>query len=129
MSEKMMDKGTVMQTGACKFCGQSQIFETIGEATEEQLTEWATEKCSCGEAKEMMEAKQAEEKAYENIKKLFGEYDAGAILKQAVHSVAICAVESVTVNVGNGVKGVLTLGNNGKVKIKKSTTTVSELEA
>ncbi len=122
------EKKAGVKTGACKFCGQTHMFETDETATEEQLTEWATEECSCEVAKREREVKKSEERVKSNIKRLFGEYDAGVILAAAVHSVAICAVDSVTVNVGDGVKGILSLGNNGKVKIKKSTTMVDELE-
>lgn len=126
--EKETENGTVMQYGSCKFCGQTHPFETIGMATEEQLDEWATEKCSCSEAKEQREMKESEDRAVKNIERLFGQYDAGAILKAAVHSVAICAVDSVTVNVGNGVKGELKLSNS-KVVVKKTVTETDTLEA
>lgn len=122
------NKGTEMQTGCCKFCGQTYMFETSGMVTDEQLTEWATEKCECSAATEERERKESEEKATKNIERLFGQYDAGTILKAAVHSVAIGAVDSVTVNVGNGVKGTLVLGKSGKVKIQKKTTNIDNLE-
>ena len=97
-------------------------------ATEEQLDEWATEKCSCSEAKEQREMKESEDRAVKNIERLFGQYDAGAILKATVHSVAICAVDSVTVNVENGVKGELKLSNS-KLVVKKTVTETDTLEA
>ena len=69
-----------------------------------------------------------EDRAVKNIERLFGQYDAGAILKATVHSVAICAVDSVTVNVENGVKGELKLSNSTLV-VKKTVTETDTLEA
>ena len=128
MSKQETERGTVIEYGYCKFCGQTHSFETIGMSPESQLDEWATDKCSCSEAKEAREAKEAENKAIKNIERLFGQYDAGAILKAAVHSVAIAAVDSVTVNCGNGVKGELKLSGS-KVVVKKTVTETDTLEA
>lgn len=126
--EKETERGTVMQYGSCKFCGQTHPFETIGNATEEQLDEWATEKCNCPDAKEQRKLKESERKAEMNIEKLFGNRDAGEILMSAVHSVAIGAVDSVTVNVGNGVKGEIKI-KNSNVVVKKTVTNTATLEA
>lgn len=124
---KKQIEGSEIQIGSCKFCGQTYQLETSGICSPEQLDEWATEKCDCGEAKETREMKAAEDKAEKNIEKLFGQYDTGAILKAAVHSVAICAVDSVVVNIGNGVKATLKL-NKGKVQVQKTITETSTLE-
>lgn len=124
---KKQAESSVIQIGTCKFCGQTYQLETSGMCSEEQLNEWATEKCDCGEAKEEREVKAAEDKAAKNIEKLFGIYDTGAILKAAIHAVSICAIDSVVVNVGNGVKATLKL-NKGKVQVKKTITEESTLE-
>ena len=60
-----------------------------------------------------------------NINDLFvGEHDAAAVLRAAVHPIAICAIDSVTVNIGNSVKATMRLTSKGKIQIKK--TKVSE---
>ncbi len=54
MSETMVKKqleSSEIQTGACHYCGQVYQFETDGRATEEQLDEWAEEKCKCRDAR------------------------------------------------------------------------------
>lgn len=112
-----------IQYGSCQYCGQVHQFETGGMCSQEQLDEWASEKCDCGEAKEARKMKEQEVKAEINIGKLFGEYDAAPILRAAVHPVAICAIDSVTVNIGNGVKGTIKLTGKGKIQVKKTTTT------
>ncbi|MCM1057909.1 MAG: hypothetical protein NC517_09915 [Firmicutes bacterium] len=125
-TKKQADSSTI-QIGACKFCGQTYQLETSGMCTQDQLDEWATEKCDCYEASETRNMKAAEDKAIKNVEKLFGKYDAGAILKAAVHSVAIAAVDSVVVNVGNGIKATLKL-NKGKVQVQKTVTETDTLE-
>lgn len=118
---------SVTKTGICEYCGQSQMVECEENTTEKRVNELASEKCGCSEAKEARELRMSEEKARQNVEKLFGKYDAADVLKAAVHPVAICAIDSVTVNVGNGVKGTVLL-SNGKVKVKKVVTTTNELE-
>lgn len=124
---KKQTDNSEIQIGACRFCGQTYQLETSGMCSQDQLDEWATEKCDCYEAKEVREMKKSEDKAVKNIEKLFGQYDTGTILKAAVHAVAICAVDSVVVNVGNGVKATLKL-NKGKVQVQKTVTTNDTLE-
>lgn len=128
MEEKReIPEGILVQYGTCKFCGQTVHLQMITEQPEEVLDELASEKCDCVEAKEERERKKAEEKALENVKKLFGEYDAGAVLMAAVHPVAIAAINSVTVDVDDGVKGKVFQDKNGKVKVRKVITTTDEL--
>lgn len=125
--KKEMPEGVVVQYGNCRFCGQTVAINGIREEDEEILDKWATDKCDCSEAKEERERKKAEEKAVQNVKKLFGEYDAGAVLMAAVHPVAIAAINSVTVDVDDGVKGKVFQDKNGKVKVRKVITTTDEL--
>lgn len=115
-------------TGFCKYCGQAMMVECEENATEEQINEKASEKCICAEAEEVRETIMSEERARKNVVELFGQHDASEVLIAAVHPVAIRAIDSVTINIPNGVKGTVTLGNNGKVKVKKVTTLTDELE-
>ena len=125
--KKEMPEGVVVQYGNCRFCGQTVAINGIREEDEETLDKWATDKCGCSEAKEERERKKAEEKALENVKKIFGEYDAGAVLMAAVHPVAIEAINSVTVDAGCGVKGKVFKNKKGKVKVQKEIKTIDEL--
>lgn len=115
-------------TGICQYCGQAIMVECEDDATEEQINKHASEKCICAEAEEVREAIMSEERARKNVEKLFGKYEASEVLMAAVHPVAICAIDSVTVNIPNGVKGTVLRGSNGKVKVKKVTTLTDELE-
>lgn len=120
---KKQVESSEIQIGCCKFCGQSYQLETSGVCSQERLDEWATEKCDCGEAKEEKKRKEREIKAKMNIATLFGgEGGAVKILMAAVHPVTECAVDSVTVNISNGVKGTIKLTSKGKIQIKRTTT-------
>lgn len=120
---KKQVESSEIQIGSCKFCGQSYQIETSGVCSQERLDEWATEKCDCGDAKEEKKRKEQEIKAELNIEILFGgEGGAVKILRAAVHPVAECTVDSVTVNIGNGVKGTIKLTSKGKIQIKKTKT-------
>ena len=125
---KKQVESSEIQIGFCKFCGQSYQLETSGVCGQERLDEWASEKCDCSEAKEAKEMKTQEVKAAGNIEKLFGKYDAAQVLLAAVHPVAICAIDSVTVNIGNGVKGTIKLTGKGKIQVKKTTTMEDMME-
>lgn len=58
---------------------------------------------------------------------MFGEY-AAPVLMAAVHPVAMCAIDSVTVNIGNGVRGTIKMTSKGKIQVKKTTTLEDTLE-
>ena len=125
---KKQVEGSEIQYGTCGYCGQVYQFETSGACGQELLDKWASEKCDCSEAKEEKKKKEQEARAEGNIIKLFGECDVTPILMAAVHPVAICAVDSVTVNIGNGVKATIKLTNKGKIQIKKISTTEDTTE-
>ena len=118
MSEKV-------QYGACKYCGQIKPFEVDEDVTNEKMDEMATEECNCDEAKQAKKLKESEKRAERNIDKLFGQNDAGEILKAAVHSVATYGIESITVKVGS-VKGELWL-KNSEVMVKRTVTSTNTL--
>lgn len=124
---KKQVESSEIQLGFCKFCGQSYQFETSGVCSQERLDEWASEKCDCGEAREVREMKKQEEKAVENIEKLFGKYDAAQILMAAVHPIAIRAVDSITVNIGKSVKGQIKL-KNSKIQVQKTVKKTDTME-
>lgn len=40
-----------IKTGVCRFCGQTMTVETVGDITQSQADEMATNQCTCKEAK------------------------------------------------------------------------------
>lgn len=125
---KKQVESSKIQIGFGRFCGQSYQLETSGVCDQESLDEWASEKCDCDGAKEVQRMKEQEVKAEINIKNLFGEWDAAPVLRAAVHPVAVGAIDSVTVNIGNGVKATIKLTAKGKIQIKKIKTTEDTAE-
>lgn len=119
---KKQVESSEIQYGSCKYCGQVHQFETSGMCSQDQLDEWASEKCDCSEAKEKKKMKEQELKAQVSIEEMFGGYDTEPILRAAVHQVATCAIDSVTVNIGNGVKATIKLTGKGKIQVKRTTT-------
>lgn len=126
--ERERVQGTETQYGCCKFCGQSYAFQTVGEASEERLTEWATEKCDCTEAKEERKLRMDERKAYQNIQKLFKDSKTAQILMQAVWPILTCEIDSIAIDIGGGVKASMGLNKNGRIKVQKRTTLTDTAE-
>ncbi len=76
MSETMIKKhfeNSEIQTGACHYCGQVYQFETDGMVTEEQLDEWAEEKCDCIDARINKKRRGKANNAKVEIENLLGE--------------------------------------------------------
>lgn len=122
---KKQVESSEIQTGFCKYCGQGFQLETSGECSQGQLDEWASEKCGCDEAKETRKRQKQEDEAAANIAKLFDGrdiYGVKPVLMAAVRPVAEGIIDSVAVNVGNGVKGTVRMTPKGKIQVKKTTT-------
>lgn len=57
--------------GFCKYCGQSQIIETLGDVGQEERDLIATDKCHCPEAESERRRKEREEKIKAYVNKHF----------------------------------------------------------
>lgn len=126
-----MPEGVAKQTGTCMYCGQTMILRTSGMAKQEQLDKWATEKCSCDEAKAAQEKVKAKRTAEENIIRLFREDfpETEAIMKEALVYVENEDVAKVTVDTGNGVKGTLRRTNKGTIVVEMVTSSKKTMES
>lgn len=127
---KEKPEGTEIRYGTCKYCGQINRMDTVGQCTEKQLNDWATEMCDCSGAR--VEKKRAEtaEKARSNIEKLFRENypDTADILRMAVGPVTKNIIAGITVDTGHGIKGKVTLTSKGKVKVEQIVSRKTSLE-
>lgn len=124
-------EGTEVQLGACIYCGQVFNLQTSGQCTEEQLNRWATDQCDCSGARGARRVEESEKKAKDNIEKFFRENspEAADIMKMAVRSVQEQKIASITVDTGFGVKGSVKLTNKGFIKVEKSISKKTSLEA
>lgn len=132
MEEKReMPEGTEQLTGTCIYCGQSMIIETVGVATQEQLDKWATEKCTCEQAKKAQEKVKAKRTAEDNIKFMFREHypEVEAVMKEALTYIEDGALSKITIDTGTGVKGSLSSTSNDTIKVEMVTTNKKALEA
>lgn len=124
-------EGIQIQQGACIYCGQIYQMETTGTCTEEQLDRWATEKCDCGGAKAEKRRAKTEETAKTNIEKLFRENypEAADIMWKSVNHIIENKIASITIDTGFGIKGKVSLTNKGMVKVEKTVSKKTSLEA
>lgn len=131
------DNRTVYQArGGCKFCGQIAEIETL-EGWGEENNEIATELCQCEEAKYYARKKGQKERGHRKVDRLFGAengeiittQEARELLHKAVDAAVECKVGKVTVELGAGAKGTINLTGKGVLKVKRTITKNSEMEA
>lgn len=116
-----------IQTGACVYCGQCHQIETSGAATEEELDQWATEKCDCIDANRAKNRK----KIQARIDSLFAEryIDTAETLKGIVEAMQDMKIAKITIDTGDGVKAQMSMTTKGFIKIERTETrkTASQL--
>lgn len=129
--EREMPEGTEKQTGACMYCGQTMIFDTIGYAKKEQLDKWATEKCTCEDAKKAKEKAKAKKSAEDNIRIMFRDKhpEVEAIMQAALPYIEGEDVVKVTIDTGAGVKGSICTTAKGTIKVEMATSSKRAMEA
>lgn len=123
--------------GACEFCGQIADVNILKNWTDDNANEVATELCECGEAKSYAREKKQKENGHKQVEKLFGEENKQVAVKQEaidlLHAAVDCIVSfktgKVTVELGAGVKATINLTGKGVLKVKRTITKNSELEA
>lgn len=59
------------KVGTCAFCGQTAIIETIGEVSQAELDQMATDKCMCKEAQSERRKKERKQKIKTYVEKHF----------------------------------------------------------
>lgn len=114
-------EGTELQVGYCEDCGQARQFQTSGGVEQSQLDEWATEECTCSAASERRLIKKRQERATENIEKLFGEKfsETVEVLKTALPFLIKDQIESITIKTGYDIDAKMSVTAKGKVKVEK----------
>ena len=104
-----------LNTGTCRFCGQTIAIETEENLTSPQLAEEATMRCTCEQAVEYQKEKQRKEKALKNVSVLFGQDAAPekrvgeeivSILSAAVEEIYTGGLAKVTLNLRGGGQGI-----------------------
>lgn len=97
----------VMLNGVCRFCGQIKTIEVKQSLTEEEINEKVTMQCDCFEAVRYKQVKYAEKKIVKLFPEDGDEGGIGKILISALEPLQNFKVKKITVDTGNGVKGIL----------------------
>ena len=125
-----------LNTGACRFCGQTIAIETEESLTSPQLAEEATMRCTCEQAVEYQKEKQRKEKALKNVSVLFGQDAAPekrvgeeivSILSAAVEEIYTGGLAKVTLNLGGGVKASVSQNAKGEINVERTETKKQKL--
>ena len=125
-----------LNTGACRFCGQTIAIETEESLTSPQLAEEATMRCTCVQAVEYQKEKQRKEKALKNVSVLFGQDAAPekrvgeeivSILSAAVEEIYTGGLAKVTLNLRGGVKASVSQNAKGEINVERTETKKQKL--
>ena len=81
------------QIGRCRFCGQTRMLETVGELSQDELDNMATDLCNCPEADTIRRKKERQDKIDEFVEMHFKGH-----IKDKIYE----AIEEVT-TLGNGI--------------------------
>ena len=125
-----------LNTGVCRFCGQTIAIETEESLTSPQLAEEATMRCTCEQAVEYQKEKQRKEKALKNVSVLFGQDAAPekrvgeeivSILSAAVEEIYTGGLAKVTLNLRGGVKALVSQNAKGEINVERTETKKQKL--
>lgn len=125
-----------LNTGVCRFCGQTIAIETEESLTSPQLAEEATMRCTCEQAVEYQKEKQRKEKALKNVSVLFGQDAAPekrvgeeivSILSAAVEEIYTGGLAKVTLNLRRGVKASVSQNAKGEINVERTETKKQKL--
>ena len=125
-----------LNTGVCRFCGQTIAIETEESLTSPQLAEEATMRCTCEQAVEYQKEKQRKENALKNVSVLFGQDAAPekrvgeeivSILSAAVEEIYTGGLAKVTLNLRGGVKASVSQNAKGEINVERTETKKQKL--
>ena len=119
-------EGLVMQTGACRYCGQMRQIESLEWWTAEECNEAATELCECEGAVLYTFRKKQKERAEKVIDKQFG-MGSPQLLPQAVVDFLKTAAElfkeqrlgKITMTCEDGIKAKISKTSKDSIKVER----------
>jgi len=116
-------------TGACIYCGQTQLVVGGEELTEDEINKLATLQCNCDEAQALQKMEQKKTYAEANIKRLFT--DDGQLLVETllkvVQPLACQRIKKLSVTTSEGIRATLTAKENS-IKVERTEVKKSALE-
>ncbi len=139
--KKRLGGGVATVTGICKFCGQMATRKVLEEWGRRKLTNWQLKPASVrtrGSTRIRKGRKKGQkERADARITLLFGKENKSVtvpdaavdLLHKAVYPVCEGFIQSITVDIGDGVKGKINITSKGIVKVARTKTDTSTYEA
>lgn len=111
--------------------------KVLCEWNQEEIDELATETCECVNARIYTHKKSQKERAHNKIDLLFEENNTTVIVPDAavdllhktVYPICEGFIQSATVDMGNGIKGKISITTKGIVKVTRTKTNTSTYEA
>ena len=109
--------------GTCMYCGQERMVEAEENETFEAICVKASMECTCDGAEKAREEREKIEWANRDISVLFdSDTAAGKLLLASVENVFRGEIKSIQIDVGDGVKGKISLTTDGKIKVERTET-------
>ena len=88
------------KTGTCAYCGQSTIIETVGDVTQTERDQMATDQCNCPQAQSERRKKIRKEKIEAYIDKHFEDQDVRILVREIIDLVEHSQIGTTTFALG-----------------------------
>lgn len=117
--DREMPEGVREEVGACRFCGQIQMFHNVSLSPEE-LNDAATEACSCHEAQEYFKNKKRASKLQSEIYRIFETDEClKMVLCDLIPLFLDGSLNSIKIKTITGTEAVLKIGSKGEIKAER----------
>lgn len=120
--------------GTCRFCGQSRVVETIGDVTQDERDEIATELCGCRGAQSESRKKARSEKIKRWVAKTYDDESLQDLIKRLIWHIEQqyenpeAAIESVQIKETDGHVLTMNLNNDLDLCVSRKRTDKEELK-
>ncbi len=125
---KKTENETVIQTGACRYCGQLHTFNGLIEMSEEEKITIATSMCDCDDAIEETQRLDGLNAAKEIARQELGNYAFEPALEGLIEEIAKMHLDKITLKVDN-VTVTVKINSNNRISLTKTITERSTKEA
>lgn len=137
VNEEPGDNESIVEyTGTCRFCGQMGTVDARAGLTEAEINDLVTCHCGCDKANEYAKQKEQVQKAKARILETFGseagqkalDYRIVENLLSFVDIIAEKKMQSVTVDMGRGLKARVSRMAKGSIKVERTETVKASFE-
>ena len=125
----MSDNEKMEQIGTCAFCGQERHITTVGEVTQQQLDDMATDMCLCAEAQSAKRKKARQAKIKEFIERKFIKEEMIEFIWHAIEMLEANRIEDFQIKLYKDRVCKIWVDNDGYLHIRLKKTEDDELKA